>query len=113
MGQFIVDSTPTADLTGKAEIVCRVSVPSISEAGSPKDRIDPLCDQILIHLKAGTGKFNTVNGLETDLRAKGVKFTKTDLAPALQRLVNHSQLEWPEVGERQKRPGWLLLEEQE
>lgn len=114
MGQFIVDDTPAGpDLFEELEDQhphcqrIRVTKPDANAEGAGRDKIDDLCDQILIHLRETTGRFETVNKLTDALRAKGVHVTKSDVAPALQRLANREQIEWPEVPERKPRPGWL------
>jgi hypothetical protein len=108
MGQFMVDNTPMADLTGKAHTVCHLTVPAMTEEGGGKDRTDLLADDVLTYLREDTGKFQTFNSLNTALRAKNLKFSKSDLPVALQKLVNRGLLEWPEVEGNAKRPGWLV-----
>jgi hypothetical protein len=107
MGQFMVDNTPMADLTGKAQTVCHLTVPAKSEESGGKDRTDFLADEVLTYLRETTGKFQTFNALDTKLRARNIKFSKSDLPVALQKLVNRGLLEWPEVDGNAKRPGWL------
>lgn len=107
MGQFVVDSSPKADLMAAATI-CHVSVPAKNEEGGGKDRTDYLAEEVMAYLKETTGKSPTFNSLDTKLRARNIKFSKTDLPVALQKLVNRGQLEWPEVDGNAKRPGWLV-----
>jgi hypothetical protein len=108
MGQFIVDNTPMADLAGKAQTVCHLTVPAKSEEGGGKDRTDFLADDVLTYLRETTGKFPTFNALHTKLRARNLKFSKSDLPVALQKLMDRGVLEWPEVEGNKKRPGWLV-----
>jgi hypothetical protein len=111
MGQFVVDSTPKADNLA-APTICHVSAPAKNAEGGGKDRTDYLADEVLAYLKETTGKFQTFNWLDTALRAKDLKFSKSDLPVALQKLVNRGLLEWPEVEGNKKRPGWLIVEDQ-
>ena len=114
MGQFVVDDTRPEDTAGiLAETTCHVTVPARNEEGAGKDKIDALCDHILIHLRETTGSFETVNKLTDALRAKGVHVTKADVAPALLRLAGRELIEWPEVPDRKPRPGWLINIEEE
>jgi hypothetical protein len=87
-------------------------VPAKNEEGGGKDRTDYLADEVVAYLKEGTGKFQTFNWLDAALRAKDLKFSKSDLPVALQKLVNRGLLEWPEVEGNKKRPGWLIVEDQ-
>ena len=114
MGQFVVDNTPMADLASKAQTVCHVTIPGKTVEGGGRDRYDDLGEEILIHLKATTGKFKTVNALNDALRAEGVRFSKSDLAPALHRLANQGRIEWPEAtgNGNPPRPGWLATEDE-
>jgi len=47
------------------------------------------------------------NQLDISLRADGVTFTRTDVAPALERLARRGLMDWPQVPDRKPRPGWL------
>jgi hypothetical protein len=108
MGQFVVDDTPPEDTAGilpKTRI--HVTVPAQNEEGGGKDKIDALCGHIVTHLRETTGRFESVNKLTDALRAKGVHFTKSDVAPALLRLADRAVIEWPDVADRKPRPGWL------
>jgi hypothetical protein len=107
MGQFIVDDAPLADITGAAQTVIRMTIPARNEEGVGRDRIDGLCDQIIAYLRETTGRFETVNKLKDALRAKGIHVTDSDVAPALLRLAGRGLIVWPDVEERQPRPGWL------
>jgi hypothetical protein len=109
MGQFVVDDARPEDTAGiLAETNCHVTVPARNEEGAGKDKIDALCDHILIHLRETTGRFETVNKLKDALRAKGVHVRDSDVAPALLRLAGRELIEWPEVLDRRPRPGWLI-----
>jgi hypothetical protein len=114
MGQFVVDDTLPQDTSGiLPKTQAHLTVPARNEAGGGKDKIDALCERIVAHLRATTGKFKTVNSLENELRADA-PITKADLSPALQRLANRGLIEWPEPdGDRKPRPGWLILPEEE
>jgi hypothetical protein len=111
MGQFMVDNTPLADLTGAAQTVCHLTVPAVAEEGGGKTRTDFLADDVLSYLRGTTGKFPTFTDLDTKLRARNVKFSKSDLPVALQKLVDRGLLEWPDVEGNRKRPGWLILDD--
>jgi hypothetical protein len=110
LGQFIVDDTLPEDTLGSLpKTAIHLSVPAKNEEGDGKDSIDHLCDHILSHLRETTGRFSTKNNLEDALRSKEVHVNRSDLAPALLRLVSRGLLEWPEV-EKGARPGWLTTE---
>jgi hypothetical protein len=107
MGQFVVDDNLPEDASGilpKTQI--HLAMPARNEGGAGRDKLDPLCDHIMAHLRATTGRFETVNKLTIALRAD-TPITKSDIAPALQRLANRGLMEWPDVPERTARPGWL------
>jgi hypothetical protein len=107
MGQFIVDDGPLADPSGTAQTVMRMAAPTLNGDGQSRDKIDGLCDEITAYLQKHGGEFKTVRGLRDGLKAEGVKYTTSDVEPALLRLVNRGVLEWPEVEERKARPGAL------
>jgi len=110
MGQFVVDDTPAGpDLFGEYPHHQQIHVtkPAANAEGASRDKIDTLSDQIIVHLRETTGRFETVNKLADALRAKGVHVTKSDLAPALLRLANRELIEWPDAPDRKPRPGWL------
>jgi hypothetical protein len=108
MGQFVVDDTLPEDTSGLLpKTAIHLTVPAKNEEGSGRDKIDDLCGHILTHLRETTGKFKASNKLMTDLQAKAVHFTKTDLSPALQRLENRGLIEWPDTPDGKPRPGWL------
>jgi hypothetical protein len=110
MGQFVVDDTPAGpDLFGEHphHQHMQVTKPAANAEGAGRDKIDTLSDQIIVHLRETTGRFDTVNKLADALRAKGVHVTKSDLAPALLRLANRDLIEWPDAPDRKPRPGWL------
>lgn len=107
MGQFVVDDTLPVDTAGilpKTQI--HLTVPARNEEGTGRDKIDALCERITSHLRETTGRFETVNKLTVDLRAVA-PVTKSDIAPALQRLANRGLIKWPDVPDRKPRPGWL------
>jgi 5S rRNA maturation endonuclease (ribonuclease M5) len=109
MGQFVVDDTPAGpDLFGEHPHHQQIQVtkPAANAEGASRDKIDTLCDHIIAHLRATTGRFETVNKLTIALRAD-IPITKSDIAPALQRLANRGLIEWPDVPDRKPRPGWL------
>jgi hypothetical protein len=112
LGQFIVDNTPMADLTGKAQTVCHLTVPAKNEEGGGKHRTDFLAEEVLSYLRETTGKFPTFSSLDNKLRARNIKFSKSDLPVALEKLVDRGLLEWPEVEGNAKRPGWLVLDDE-
>src|SRR5688572_5786110 len=107
MGRFVLDDAALADITSTAQTVIRMTVPAKNEEGAGRDKIDDFGGHIITHLRETTGRFETVNWLTTALRAAGVHFTKSDLAPALLRLANRRLIEWPDVPDRKPRPGWL------
>lgn len=73
------------------------------------DKIGNLATAVTEFLGSVTdGRFQSTKWLNTALRAKGLKFTADDLAPALMRLASEGVIEWPETGERMARPGWLV-----
>jgi hypothetical protein len=84
----------------------QVTKPAADAEGTSKDKIDTLSDQIIVHLRATTGRFETVNKLTDALRAAGVHVTKSDITPA-QRLANRELIEWPDAPDRKPRQGWL------
>jgi hypothetical protein len=109
MGQFAVDDAPPEDTSGilpKTEI--HLTVPAKTEESGGRDKIDGLCDDILTHLRATTGRFETVNKLKDALRAAKVRVRDSDVTPALLRLADRELIEWPEVPDRHPRPGWLI-----
>jgi hypothetical protein len=106
MGQFVVDDTLPEDTLGPQTQI-HLTVPVKNEEGGGMDKIDTLCGHVLTHLQETTGRFETVNKLLIALQADGVHLSKTDLAPALQRLANRGRIEWPDVPDRKPRPGWL------
>jgi hypothetical protein len=115
MGQFVVDDTPAGpDLFGEHphHQQIRVTKPTANVEGAGRDKIDNLCDDIIVHLRATTGRFETVNKLTDALRAARIPITKADMAPALQRLANRELIEWPDVPDRKPRPGWLSANEE-
>jgi hypothetical protein len=115
MGQFVVDDTPAGpDLFGEHphHQQIRVTKPTANMEGAGRDKIDNLCDDIIVHLRATTGRFETVNKLTDALRAARIPITKADMAPALQRLANRELIEWPDVPDRKPRPGWLSANEE-
>jgi hypothetical protein len=77
-----------------------------SSEGQPKDAFDTLGEHVTEYLRSTTGKFESVRKLGDKLRAKDIKFSQNDLAPALERLADRGHIEWPEVA-RGARPGWL------
>jgi hypothetical protein len=111
MGQFIVDDAPAEpDLFGEHphHQQMRVTKPAANEEGRPgRDKIDDLCDHVLAHLRETTGTFETFTKLADALRAKKVHVPQNDLKPALERLANRGEIEWPEAPDRKPRPGWL------
>jgi hypothetical protein len=113
MGQFVVDDTRPEDTSGiLPKTAIHMTVPAKNAEGVGKDKIDGLCEHITTHLRETTGRFETVNKLTDALRAAGVHVTKSDMAPALQRLANRGVIEWPEVEGNRSRPGWLTDSEE-
>jgi hypothetical protein len=98
-GQFVVDDTiaPTA---------IRITVPDKNAEGNSKDKLDPLGGHVVACPKNRGRRFASVNKFADWLRADGFQFSQNDL-PALIRLPDHGQIEWPEAPERRPRPGWL------
>jgi hypothetical protein len=109
MGQFVVDDTLPEDTSGSIpKTTCRITVPAKNEDGTGRDKIDGLCDDIMTHLRATTGRFETVNKLKDALRAEKVHVRDSDVTPALLRLADRELIEWPEALDRRPRPGWLI-----
>jgi hypothetical protein len=46
-----------------------VTKPAANAEGASRDKIDTLCEHIMAHLRATTGRFETVNKLTIALRA--------------------------------------------
>jgi hypothetical protein len=113
MGQFVVDDTRPVDTSGILPGTrIHMTVPAKNADGAGRDKIDALADDILTHLRATTGRFETVNKLTDALRAARGHVTKADIAPALQRLANNARIEWPDVPDRKPRPGWLIVSQE-
>ena len=112
MGQFVVDNTPMADLTGNAQTVCH-SHRASQERRRWRQRQNRLPGRrnTSAYLREATGKFHTFNCARHRLAGHDLKFSKSDLPVALQKLVNRGLLEWPEVEGNKKRPGWLIVDE--
>jgi hypothetical protein len=108
IGQFVVDDTLPEDTSGLLpKTAIHLTVPARNEEGAGPDKIDGLCGHVMAHLRETTGRFETVNKLTDALRAAKIPVTKSDMAPALQRLAGRGLIEWPDVPDRTPRPGWL------
>ena len=104
LGAFHVDSTE------EGRVRARLGVVDVTPEGEQKDRVDHLADAVLelLALPKHSGRFGSQRELATALKAAKVAFTASDLAPALERLVDRGQVVYPEVSGRNKpRPGWL------
>ena len=103
IGSLRVDSDPV----GKPSVRVRLMRPGATASG--RDVIDSLADQIVGYLgEHDEGRFSSLRALGTSLRAAGGTFQEKNLSVALERLKQAERLEWPEVAERQPRPGWLV-----
>jgi 5S rRNA maturation endonuclease (ribonuclease M5) len=110
MGQFVVDDTKTFE----DKTVAHLSIPAkAGEEGSVRDKYDDLGNKVVEYLQtAKDHRFEAVTKLGNSLRAKGVKVSQNDLAPALERLTNHGVITWPDAAGK-ARPGWLTETEDE
>jgi hypothetical protein len=103
LGAFHVDGT-------EARIIrARLGVIDTTPDGVQKDRVDHLADAVVALLgteKAG-GQFASWRALVDSLKAERVKFTASDLSPALERLADQGAIVWPEAAGNKSRPGWL------
>lgn len=102
MGAFTVDNSTDN------RIAVEWTVPLTTEPGVMSDKIDKLCEQILYHLVRNGGHFESSTILGSQLAARGVKFDKNDLRPALERLALRSQIDWPPAKSGRSRPGSLI-----
>jgi hypothetical protein len=104
LGAFHVDSSEDG------RIKARLGLLDLAADGEQKDRIDHLTQAVLDMLATEkmAGRFASQRDLSTALKAARVKHSASDLAPALERLVDRGALIYPEPQGRNKpRPGWL------
>jgi hypothetical protein len=102
LGRFHVDGGPEhANLSGW------MSTPSRAPDATPADAIDDL-GAAIVRLLGDDGRFNSQVELHGRLRAAKVSFADADVAPALERLYQAGEIEWPPTNRGRGRPGWRV-----
>lgn len=98
------------DLVDPRAVKIRLLPPSKTpgQAAEAQDKYDRIADALHRFMTSSLPHFQTLRALREKFRAAGTcPFSNDDLPVALERLVTRGVVEWPEVPERQQRPGWL------
>lgn len=104
MGSFKVDSRAEKANTS---VWLNVPMSGDDDVASPEQPINKLAVQILAYLQGRGPRFESQRQLEDGLRSAGVAVNRNEVSGTLGQLAADGFLEWPEVGPRMARPGWL------